>query len=125
MTSNTDLKAALDERLEAALNVANYRMSLAIQKSNAKLKYSQSLIYSINGGIFEATPELISFVSTLCNRGKDSAVLLDTKNNPISIDNLTDFLDHLIDRYYEATNELLVEYRAIQKARNTKSLIGA
>jgi hypothetical protein len=64
MAQNPDLKAALDERLAEALKSANYRITLATQKENAKLKYQNDLIYSTNGGLFVASPELISFVTS-------------------------------------------------------------
>ncbi len=124
MAQNPDLKAALDERLADALKSANYRISLANQKANARLKYKNDLIYSSNGGLFEASPDLISFVSCLHSQGKESAVLVDTKGNPIEIADIASFLEGLTDRYYQASNEYLVEYKALQKARTPKALIG-
>ena len=124
MAQNPDLKAALDERLAEALKSANYRITLANQKENAKLKYQNDLIYSTNGGLFVASPELISFVTCLLSSGKDSAVLIDSKGNPIEIPNLTVFLEEITSRYYEATNEYLVEFKALQKSRSPKALIG-
>lgn len=119
-----DLKSALDERLANALKSANYRISLATQKENARLKYQNDLIYSTNGGLFVASPDLISFVSCLRSQEKDSAVLIDSKDNPIEVPDLAAFLEEITSRYYEATNEYLTEFRALQKSRTPKALIG-
>lgn len=124
MAQTSDLQAALDERLACALQSANYRISLANQRANAKLKYKNDLIYSANGGLFESSPELISFVSCLVASGKDSAVLIDTKGNPIEVVDIEEFLSGITDRYYQATNSYLHEYRTLQKARTPKALIG-
>lgn len=124
MAQNPDLKAALDERLADALKSANYRISLATQKENARLKYQNDLIYSTNGGLFVASPDLISFVSCLRSQEKDSAVLIDSKGNPIEVPDLAAFLEEITSRYYEATNEYLTEFKALQKSRTPKALIG-
>ena len=124
MAQNPDLKAALDERLAEALKSANYRITLTNQKENARLKYQNDLIYSINGGLFVASPDLISFVSCLVTQGKDSCVLIDSKGNPIEIADISVFLIDITSRYYEATNEYLTEFRALQKSRTPKALIG-
>ena len=122
---NPDIQAAIDERLEAAIASSNYRITLNNQKQNARLKLERDLTFSINGGIFPTTPELSSFVQALRALGKDSAILLDVNKNPIEISNLEEFLENLVERYFECMNEYLVEFKAIQKARTTKAVVGS
>jgi len=121
---NPDLQVAIDKRLEEALAAANYRTTLNIQKQNARLKLQKNLTFSINGGTFRVTPELISFVSSLLARGRKETILLDVNESPIEIENLEDFLDNISDTYYECMNEYLTEVKGINKARNAKSAVG-
>lgn len=121
---NPDITAATDARLEEALASSNYRITLNTQKQNARLKLERDLTFSINGGIFPATPELISFLQALRSLGKTSTILLDINKNPIEIENLEEFLESIVERHFECMNEYLVEFKAIQKARTTKTLVG-
>lgn len=120
---NSELQAALDARLDDAIAQANYRLTLVNQKNNARLKLQRDLTYSTAGGIFEISPELISFVQALLTAGKEEAILLDTNKNPVEISNLLEFRDAIISKYYEHINDFLAEFKALQRKRNTKALI--
>ena len=122
--ANQDLQAALDKRFQEAVESSNFRTALNLQKKNARLKLDASLVYAVNGGSFVIDQLLISFVSTLISQQKTSAVLLDVNGNPTLIEDLSLFLEKIIDTYYEATNEYLVEIKRINKSRNTKSVVG-
>ena len=121
---NPDLQGAIDERLSEALASANYRITLNIQKQNALLKLQHNLTYSTNGGTFNVTPELISFVATLISRGRTETILLDVNNNPIEISDLESFLETIMDIHYECLNEYLVDIRSIVKSRTPKAIVG-
>lgn len=110
----------MDDRLEKALEFANYRVGLFNQKENIKLKMETMLSYGINGGIFKATPELISFITLISSHGKDTVVLIDINGNPIEITDLDLFKNELLSRYFEATNYYHVEYTKLRKARSVK-----
>lgn len=120
---NSELQAALDARLDDAISQANYRLTLVNQKNNARLKLQRDLTYSTSGGIFEITPELISFVQALITAGKDDAILLDVNKNPVEIESLSEFRDTIISKYYEHTNDFLIEFKSLQRKRNTKALV--
>ena len=119
-----ELKAAIDERLESAITASNYRITLNNQKQNARLKLEKDLTYSVNGGIFKITPELISFIQTLVSMGQENVVLLDINKNPIEIADIHDFQDDIVNKYYECMNGFLAEFKSIQKLRTTKALLG-
>lgn len=118
------LDGALEERLNEAVATANYRLTLSVQRQNAKLKLQKDLIYAFNGGMFRADSELLTFVKMLLDSGKEDAVLLDINQNPIEISDLQTFFAELMDRHYEALNSYLVEYKSLQKSRTTRALIG-
>ena len=123
-TLHPDIKAAVDNRLTAAISAANYRITLNTQKQNARLKLEKDLTFSLSGGIFNISPELISFVQALIFMGHKEFVMLDVNKNPIEISDLQDFQEQIVGRYAECMNEFLVEFKSIQKARTTKALLG-
>ena len=112
----------MDERLEKALKYANYKVTLSNQKENLKTELYEKLVIGINGGLFNITPELISFAAMLSEK-TDSAVMIDKNNNPVLIEDLSDFVDEIISRYIEATNFYHQEYEKLRKARSVSKLI--
>jgi hypothetical protein len=74
-------------------------------------------------GSFLADPVTIGLVSGLLTAGKTSAVIVDTKENPIEIEYLQEFLEILIEKYTEASNEYKVQIDKVNKARNIKKLM--
>ena len=113
----------MSSKLTKALEFANYRTTLNVQHNALKAKVQTLLNYSINGGTFNISQELISFVKLLLDREYTDAVLLDVYNNPIKIDDLDDFLDEILSRYFEAVNEYHAEYQKLRKARKVHKLI--
>ena len=113
----------MDERLEKALEFANYRSTLSNQKRNirSRMQVLQSVHYK--GGSFIANEVTISFVGSIINAGKSSAIIVDTKDNPIEIEDLQEFQNILIDAYQQATNEYKVQMDKIKKARNIKKIM--
>jgi hypothetical protein len=81
------------------------------------------LLYSVNGGTFPITMELIGFVDTLIRHQKSEAVLLDKNNTPILITDLPDFLETILDRYMEVTQDVHKEVMKIRKSRSVKSVL--
>lgn len=120
MSTNT----YIDDRLANAIDASKYRATLYAQKNNIKLKYEQSIIYAAGGGLFKAEASLISFVSTLVDRGINETVIIDVNNNPIYIEDLETFLSDILDLYAKASNIYLQEYKKIQSARKIAPMIG-
>ena len=54
---------------------------------------------------------------------KSDAIVVDTKENPIHIENLEEFLETLVSAYTEASNAYKVQAEKIKKARNIKALM--
>ncbi|MDA7807164.1 hypothetical protein N8955_00340 [bacterium] len=113
----------MTSKLTKALEFSNYRLTLNIQQNALRSKVQTLLSYSTNGGTFEISQMLISFVQTLITQGHSKAVLLDVYNNPVEIVGLDDFLDEILSRYFEATNEYHAEYSKIKKSRKVHKLV--
>lgn len=118
-----EFRAAIDTRLEDAVSKANYRITLNNQIQNARLKAEKGLTYSLNGGIFKISPDLISFVQTLLTLGQEDVILLDINKNPIEVSDLSEFQQEIVGRYYETMNEFLSEFKTIRQKRTTEALI--
>jgi hypothetical protein len=50
-------------------------------------------------------------------------VLLDQNENPVLIDNLENFLNEILDRYFTATNEYFEQYQELKKSRSVEKLV--
>jgi hypothetical protein len=113
----------MDERLERALEFGNYRRTLSNQKKNivSRMKVLQTVHY--NSGTFFADATTIAFVNTLILAGKKTAILLDTKENPIEVNDLAEFLELLIGHYVESTNEYKIQNDKLKRSRDIKKIM--
>lgn len=112
----------MSTRLTAALEFANYRVTLNNQKAAIKAKADSLLSYSINGGTFTINRELISFCKALLDDDIEECVLLDIYENPVKV-NVKEFYEEIKSRYFEVTNEYHMEYEKIRKARKTHKVL--
>ena len=111
----------MDDRLQKALEFSNYRVSLFNIKENIKIKVDTLLTYAINGGIFKATTDLITFTKFIVDTGRNTAVIIDINQNPIEILDILSFHNELVSKYFEATNYYNVEYSKLKKSRSVLS----
>ena len=114
----------MEDRLQKALEFANYRQTLNNQLHKIKIKVEGLLMFAKNGGLFKVNQELICFLDYLVRSGTTEADILDSNNIPVHIENVEDFLKDIKIRYFEVTHDYLKEYQAIRKLRNVKSIIG-
>ena len=113
----------MDERLEKALEFANYRITLGNQKRTLEQRTQVLQTVHYAKGVFVANMTTIAFVKALVDLDKKEAIILDTKKNPIQVDDTNEFLETLLSAYTEATNAYKVQSDKIKKARNIKSLM--
>ena len=113
----------MSNKLSKALEFANYRTSLNLQHNNLKAKVETLLNYSINGGTFVISQELICFVELLIKKNYTNSVLLDVYKNPIQIEDLESFLDEILSRYFEAVNEYHADYTKLKRSRKVHKII--
>jgi hypothetical protein len=115
----------MDERLEKALEFANFKNSFEIQKKTLKEKLSSKLTYGYSGGIFKIDSTLICFVEFLLSQDRNSNVLLmDANENPIMISNLVEFKEEILDRYFSGSLEYFNELQEMKKNRSVGKLVG-
>lgn len=115
----------MDERLQKALEQANYSITIQNQKKNLQLRFQNATTYSVNGGTFTVDQALIGFTHALIARGTtQDVVVIDARGNPILIPDLTAFLDTITTLYWDATNEFFSQMEKLRKARTTKQAVG-
>ena len=114
----------MDERLRKALDFSNFRHTFSIQRKILKEKNEARLTYGHAGGIFKIDMSLITFVDMLINNGrKNDAPLLDSNDNPILINDLEEFKNEILDRYFTSTLEYYKEYEKVKKTRSLEKLL--
>jgi hypothetical protein len=113
----------MDERLQKALEFSNYTLTLNNQKRNIKNRVQQLQLVHHSSGVFVANQETIAFVKAMVDMEHTHGVLIDSKENPVRINNYKELLEKLVDQYISATQEYDVEYEKLRKSRNIKSIM--
>ena len=113
----------MDERLQKAYEFSNYRLTLDNEIKQLKIWLTTQLTHSVNGGAFLIDRELISFVHTMQQMKQTSAILLDTKQNPIVIENIDEFFTQITEKYFGTMNEYHSKMMDLRKKRNVKALV--
>lgn len=115
----------MDDRAQKALDFAHYRSTLQTQREHLRFRLAETLIHAANGGTFTVTRDLCTFVDLLIRNGQTEAVLIDDKNNPIAIADLSKFLSDILAIYNEATNAYRSGWEKLRAARSVKALVGS
>lgn len=113
----------MDERLEKALEFGNYRQTLANRQKEIKSRMSVLQAFQYNQGSFVADHTLIGFVNGLIAAGKKSTIILDSRDKPIEIADLSEFFEIAVGAYTEASNEYKELIAALNKSRNVKQIM--
>lgn len=109
--------------IEKAFEIANFMSTLNNQKRILQEEYNQSLYYYKDGNTFKATPEFISFISSLIQSNIESSVILDQNNVPVLISDLKDLLMSLIGTYTEAGNGYFYNYQKLVSGKTIGSIL--
>jgi|TARA_B100000035_G_scaffold87406_1_gene73414 hypothetical protein len=117
------MEISMDERLEKALDISNYMVTLNNQTRLLKEQYSENLVYYFNGGQFSITQQLVSFCQSLLSLKQQSTILIDDNNIPIEVEDLESFTNSIISTYFEASNRYLTEYNKLKKNRSIESIM--
>jgi hypothetical protein len=114
----------MDERLKQALDFANYRQTLAIQRKTLKETTEAELTYGYGGGIFKIDRSLLTFVQLLIDQGRTENIpLLDINSTPVLVTDLEEFKNEIFDRYFSATFKYLESYNKLKASRSIEKLV--
>lgn len=115
----------MDQRLNDALEFSNYRLTLANHKKNLRLRAEALQVVSHSGGMFRASPDIITWLDFVIGTGAEQYVLVDQNDQPVLINDLAALRDRLFDAYTKSMNLLHVEYEKIKRARTVQKIVGA
>jgi hypothetical protein len=114
----------MDERLKAALDVANHMVTYNNQRELIKQEFKENCLYHEDGHRFVIDRELINFLSTLTQLGHDTdVVILDDFENPFMIENVKEFLDKIFMIYIEETNSYYHKYALLKSTRSISKIM--
>lgn len=113
----------MDERLQKALDISNYMVTLNNQKRLLQEQYQENLVYYFGGGQFTITQQLISFCQSLITMNQTETILIDDNGLPVDIENLEKFSYDIYSKYFEAANRYLVEYNKLKTNRSVESIV--
>ena len=89
------------------------RFEHAAARRNLKEKYQAKLTFGWNGGMFKATPEMITFLSLYDDK---RIVILDLYETPVEV-NAKELCELMKPRLQEQMNAWLVEHKELSKNR--------
>jgi hypothetical protein len=89
------------------------RFEHAAARRTLKEKYQAKLTFGWNGGMFKATPEMITFLSLY---GDERIVILDLYETPVEI-NAKELCELMKPRLQEQMNAWVIEYNELNKNR--------
>jgi hypothetical protein len=83
-------------------------------KAQLKEKYQAKLLVAYQGGLWKATPELITFLHAT---DSDELIILDSYDNPIAITNRVEMFSKIKDTYYDVMERWYNELNELEKNR--------
>jgi len=111
-------------QLDQALQTANFMATLTNQRRVAFEEFQQSLIYYTKGSSFLITRELITFVKVLIDGGfLKNVVLIDDNTVPVTVEDLEDFYQSILNQYTTAAALYQTTYNEIKSKRKIEDLI--
>lgn len=85
-------------------------------KQTLKEKYEAKMLFAAFGGMWKASPELLSFLNIFDPVETPTIVLKDEYGNPCKVD-VAELFEKVTQRWSEQMNAWLLEYNDLQKER--------
>lgn len=95
------------------LTVAKAKFEHAAAKKLLQEKYEAKMLFAWNGGMFRASPEMISWLSLY---GDQEVVLPDLYHNPVKF-RANEVLEIMKAKWQEQMNAWLIEYQELNQKR--------
>jgi hypothetical protein len=115
----------MDERLAKALEISNLRFTQSLERQRLKEKLKNDLLFAHNGGQFYIDRAFIAFLGAITPQiGNSETVLLDDRENPVLIKDLSEFTKTVMNQYFAVTNQYLLELTALRQKRSVQSIVG-
>jgi hypothetical protein len=106
----------LEQHLEQALSFAQYQSTLNQQKRLLKEKFESDTLFAYNGGLFRITPEFLNSYDT------GSLWTLDVNQQPVKIENHSEFLENAREVYRTAIAAYGEAFQQLRRQRSVRAL---
>jgi hypothetical protein len=103
----------IDMNTENLVKNIKARFDHAVARKVLKEKYEAKMLFAYNGGMWKASPELLTLLEVCVD---DEAVILDLYDNPIRV-NVAMLQTLASERWQEQMNAWETEYQEINKQR--------
>jgi hypothetical protein len=108
--------------IDRLIETTDRRAVFINQVSHAKDRFRMLNVLAWEGHIFELTPEFCSYV-ILQFTLKEACILLDKNDEPVLINDLSEFVEQMGENHTEALNEYHDSYQRLKLAKTTEELI--
>lgn len=93
---------------------AKARFNHNSSKAYLKDKYEAKLLVANQGGLWKATPELLTFLDSA---GSESIILIDNYGHPVTVSNRLELLEKVRNTYNEVMQEWANELKELENNR--------
>jgi hypothetical protein len=114
----------MDERLEKAFAIANYRVTLSNQRRIINEEFEQQLVHYHNGGTFKIDPTLLTYTKMMLDLGYTHDVpFLDVNAFPVIIPDVKDFFDNILLKYITSLNTYSSKFAELKSKRKIGDML--
>jgi hypothetical protein len=113
----------MDDKLEKALDLSNFRQTLYNQQQTLFSKVEDLKLLTYRDRLIKTSGQLIALTKIMIDMKYNEFIVDDVNGNPVKIDDPNDFLENIVNTYANAKNEHFKGYEKIRKARSIKKLV--
>jgi hypothetical protein len=114
----------MDERLEKAFAIANYRSTLSNQRRIINEEFEQELVYYHNGGTFKVDPTLLTYTKMMLDLEYTHDVpFLDVNAFPVVIPDVKEFFDKILLQYVTSLNIYSDKFAELRSKRKIGDML--
>lgn len=114
----------MDEKLKKALEFANHRLTLQVQRQNIEARFATALIFSHKNSVFVASIELVHYINLAIAQNKKSVLIHDQNGNVVILKELTEFTDQCNSVYESAMQIKYDDQQKLKSARSVGKIVG-
>jgi hypothetical protein len=114
----------MDERLEKAFAIANYRSTLSNQRRIINEEFEQQLVHYHNGGTFKVDPTLLTYTKMMLDLEYTHDVpFLDVNSFPVIIPDVKEFFDKILLQYITSLNVYSTKFAELRSKRKIGDML--
>jgi len=114
----------MDERLEKAFAIANYRSTLSNQRRIINEEFEQQLVHYHNGGTFKVDPTLLTYTKMMLDLEYTHDVpFLDVNSFPVVIPDVKEFFDKILLQYVTSLNVYSTKFAELRSKRKIGDML--